>query len=164
MPFIVCNKHCFSRIESDSIPSSSFDGVPQTIKGDDIVRVFLSGKLGPFPTLIKTLDSEPSGLVIPLSGLYDLSLARLKYRCLYDPGSDFFASPSYRSWEPGSYIFRTAFSFGQIFTGSFVETDRIKISVLKTYDSATYDHHMIFVPLSTLMEENKGPIFSKCQS
>ena len=123
MTFIICNKHIFRRIESDSVTSSSFARVLQTLDSrvwneDDKVRISLSDELGPFPTLIKTLDSKPSGLVIPLSGFH--GRVRPRWDC-----------SSFCPQKPGSYVFRAAFFRSQIFTGSFIETDRIQISILK---------------------------------
>ena len=101
---------------------------------DESVHISCSRtKLGPFPTLIKTLDSEPSGLVIPLSGFHGQPCRR---------------KARYRPLRPGTYIFRTALFRSQFFAGSFIETDRIKITILKkTRNSATYFHHVISVPL-----------------
>jgi len=133
MTFIICNKHIFIWIESDSVTSSSFARVLQTLdsivwNGNDTVRISLSGELGPFPTLIKTLDSKPSGLVIPLSGFY----GRVRPRC-----------SSFCPRKPGSYVFRAAFFGSQIFTGSFIETDRIQISILKVMSSKFHKNMLI---------------------
>ena len=155
MTFIICNKHIFIRIESDSVTSSSFARVLQTLDSrvwneDDKVRISLSDELGPFPTLIKTLDSKPSGLVIPLSGFQGWVRPRLDCSsfCPQNPFPMFSGQHSSGAKSsPGLSLKLTEYRFP-----SLKSCDQ---SSIKTCKSATYFRHVISVPLYYSNETKK---------